>query len=150
VELLVALAILAVLVSVSLPFAEVTARRDKEMELRADLRDMRLALDRFHQDWLDGKINRMASGVSGDGYPADFQVLVGGVDGPGLGSAPLKYLRRVPENPFGDKGLPPDHQWGLKGYRDKPTATEWGGKDLWDVYCPGDEKALDGSFYHDW
>src|ERR1700733_7728845 len=67
VEMLVVLAILAVLAAVTVPYAEVTVRRDKELDLRRDLREMRAAIDHFHRDWQDGIISKFDSQASDDG-----------------------------------------------------------------------------------
>lgn len=150
VEMLVVLALLAILAAVTMPYAEVTVKRDKELELRRDLRAMRTAIDRFHEDWQDGVIARMGAAVSDDGYPRALRVLVNGAEENGPRPAKRKYLRRVPENPLGDKDLPPERQWGLRSYADPADSSVWGGGDVYDVYCPGDQKALDGSYYHDW
>jgi general secretion pathway protein G len=150
VEMLVVLAILAILAAVTLPYAETTVRRDKELELRRDLRQMRTAIDQFHDDWQSGVLPKLGTGTSDDGFPKNLEVLVEGVEQNGPRPVKKKYLRRVPENPFGDKELPPDQQWGLRSYADQPNSSFWGGQDVYDVYCSGDGKALDGSFYHDW
>ena len=150
VEMLVVLAILAILAAVTLPTAETAVRRDKELELRGDLREMRRAIDRFHEDWRSGALPKLGMGTSDDGFPKTLQTLVDGVEQSGPRPVKRKYLRRVPESPFGDKGLPPGEQWGLRSYADQPGSGFWGGQDVYDVYCPGDGKALDGSYYHDW
>ncbi len=150
VEMLVVLAILAILAAVTLPYAETTVRRDKELELRRDLRQMRTAIDQFHDNWQNGVIPKLGTGTSDDGFPKDLDVLVKGVEQSGPRPVKQKYLRRVPENPFGEKNLPPEEQWGRRSYADQSDSTQWGGQDVYDVYCPGDEKALDGSYYHDW
>src|ERR1044072_6214236 len=77
VELLVTLAILA---AAALPYAEVTVRREKEIELRKALRDVRSAIDAFYDDWKGGKISRTATAASDDGYPRTLQTLVDGAD----------------------------------------------------------------------
>lgn len=150
VEMMVVLAILAILAAVTLPYAETAVRRDKELELRRDLRQVREAIDRFHEDWQNGAIPKLGMGTSDDGFPKSLVVLVEGVDTGKPAPAREKYLRRVPENPFGNKDLPPEEQWGLHSYGDLPNSNFWGGQDVYDIYCPGDQKALDGSYYHDW
>ncbi len=150
VEILMALAILAILAAVTMPYAETTVRRDKELELRQDLRQMRGAIDQFHDDWENGVIPKLGTGTSDDGFPKTLAVLMEGVELSGPKPSRQKYLRRIPENPFGDKGLPPEEQWAFHSYADAPGSAFWGGQDVYDVYCPGDEKALDGSYYHDW
>src|ERR1043166_4804242 len=79
VELLVTLAILSILAAAALPYAEVTVRRDKELELRRALRDVRGAIDAFHDDWTAGRIAHTENGASDDGYPKTLQVLVDGM-----------------------------------------------------------------------
>ena len=80
IELLVALVIISILAAAALPFAETTVTREKELELRRALRDVRGAIDRFNDDWLAGRIPKTAEGVSEDGYPRSLRVLVVGVD----------------------------------------------------------------------
>jgi len=150
IEMLVVLAILSVLAAVTVPYAEITVKRGKELDLRRDLREIRTALDRFHDDWLNIRISRTNGSVSEDGYPKTLEELVEGVDSAGPRAVKQKYLRRIPENPFGDNSLPLDQQWGLRSYLDDAHSSQWGGQDVYDVYCPGDGKALDGSLYHDW
>lgn len=150
VEMLVVMAILAILAAVTVPYAEVTVKREKETDLRRDLREMRTAIDRFHDDWQNGLISRTGDDASEDGYPKTLKTLVDGAEPAGARAVKRKYLRRIPENPFGDADLPPEQQWKLKSYEDDAQADEWGGQDVYDVYCPGDGKALDGSSYHDW
>lgn len=144
------LAVLSVLAAVTVPYAEMTVKRDKELELHRDLRQMRSAIDRFHSDWRDGLIAKFGVEVSEDGYPKSLEDLVEGVEINGPRPFREKYLRRIPENPVGDPDLPPDQQWGLRSYADSADATQWGGQDVYDVYAPGDAKALNGSYYHDW
>jgi general secretion pathway protein G len=150
VEMLVVLALLAVLAAVTVPYAEITVRRDKELDLKRDLREMRTAIDHFHRDWQEGVVSKFDNQTSDYGYPKSLDTLVTGVEPKGPNPVKRKYLRRIPENPFGDTSLPPDQQWGFKSYQDRPDSTDWGGQDVYDVYCPADGKALDGSLYHDW
>ena len=50
-EMIIALAILAVLATVVVPMAEVTAMRGKELELRRSLREIRTAIDHYKTDF---------------------------------------------------------------------------------------------------
>src|SRR4051812_14325110 len=76
IELLVTLAILSILAMAALPYVEVTVRRDKELELRRALREVRGAIDAFHEDWAAGRIAHTERGGSDDGYPLALQTLV--------------------------------------------------------------------------
>ena len=97
-ELLVVLAILSILAAIAVPFAETTVLRNKESELRAELRDVRTALDRLHEDWRAGAFGDQTDGISENGFPTELALLVVGLtDAEGK---PKRYLRDLPENPF--------------------------------------------------
>lgn len=151
IELIVTLVILSILASAALPYAEMTVKRDKELELRRSLRTIRTAIDEFHTDWEAGRMPKFNDAASEDGYPVSLEVLVEGVD---LATAAGKrkiYLRRIPRNPFAeDASQPPEEQWMLRSYQDEPDATIWGGQDVYDVRFETDRKAIDGSEYRDW
>ncbi len=150
VELLVTLVILSILAAAALPFAEVTVRREKELELRRTLRDVRSAIDAFNEDWKGGKIAKTASGASDDGYPKTLQVLVEGAETSDAKGGKRKYLRRIPRDPFADSTKPTEEQWVLRGYQDERDSITWGGRDVYDVRSASDATALDGTRYKDW
>lgn len=149
-ELLVTLVILSILAAAAIPYAEMTVKRNKELELRRALREIRTAIDRFHEDWETGKISKLGEGVSEDGYPKTLEVLVEGVESAQAKGGRIKYLRRVPEDPFGEPGKPPIEQWVLLGYQDEPDSDHWGGKDVYSVRTASEKNAIDGSAYKDW
>jgi len=150
IELLVALVILSILAAAALPYAELTVRRDKELELRRALREMRSAIDVFHDDWTTGKISKTSEGASDDGYPKTLQILVDGMDTGQAKDGKRKYLRRIPRDPFANASKPAEEQWVLRGYQDQRDSILWGGKDVYDVRSASDAQALDGSRYKDW
>jgi len=150
VELLVTLVILSILATAALPYAEVAVRRDKELELRRALRDVRAAIDSFHDDWTGGKISRTGTAGSDDGYPKTLQVLVDGADTGDAKASRRRYLRRVPRDPFADAAKPPAEQWVLRGYQDASDTLVWSGRDVYDVRSASDAAALDGTSYKDW
>jgi general secretion pathway protein G len=149
VELLVTLAILSILATAALPYAEVTIRREKEWELRRALRDVRQAIDLFHDDWKTGRIPKTAEGASEDGYPKTLGTLVAGVDSGDAKGAKRRYLRRIPRDPLAD-ARPPEEQWVLRGYQDDPDALTWNGRDVYDLRTASSGSALDGTLYKDW
>lgn len=63
IELLMTLAILSVLAAVAVPYAETMVIRGKELELRKSLRQVRTAIDRFHEDVRTGRVSKLADGV---------------------------------------------------------------------------------------
>ena len=150
VELLVTLVILSILASVAMPYAELAVRRDKEIELKHALREIRTAIDLFHDDWKDGGISKTGEGVSEDGYPKTLDVLVEGTDAGDAKGTKRRYLRRVPPDPFADATKATKEQWILRGYQDDPGSLSWGGKDVYDVGSRHEGQALDGTKYKDW
>lgn len=149
IELLVTLVILSILASAAIPFAEMTVRRDKEQDLRRALREVRSAIDAFHDDWTAGRISKLTEAASDDGYPKTLQVLVDGVDAGQAKGGKRRYLRRVPSDPFADPEKKPEEQWQLRGYQDGPGAS-WNGIDVYDIRSASDRIAIDGTRYKDW
>jgi general secretion pathway protein G len=150
VELLVTLAILSILAAAALPYAEVTVRREKELELRKALRDVRGAIDAFYEDWKGGKISRTATAASEDGYPRTLQTLVEGADTGDAKGNKRRYLRRIPRDPFADPARAPAEQWVLRSYQDNSDALTWGGRDVYDIRSASEGTALDGTRHRDW
>jgi general secretion pathway protein G len=150
IELLVTLVILSILAAAALPYAELTVRRDKELELRRALREIRTAIDGFHDDWAAGRISKLNDAVSDDGYPKTLLVLVEGVEASGAKGSAHRYLRRVPRDPFADAAQPTEEQWVLRGYQDEADSIAWDGKDVYDVHSASEGSAIDGTHYKDW
>lgn len=149
--MIVTLVILSILASAALPYAEISLRREREAELRSGLREIRTAIDRFHEDWLLQRIPKTGEAVGEDGHPRTLAVLVDGVAPPGAATGKrVTYLRRVPRDPFADPTQPPAEHWALRGYQDAPDTLIWNGKDVYDIRSRSDKQALDGSRYHDW
>jgi len=141
-ELVIACSILMVLASAALPMARLTVKRQRETELRQDLREMRTAIDRY-KDLADRNLIRVEVGT--EGYPPDLETLVRGVQIGPSGDRRIRFLRRIPVDPM--TGQP---DWGLRAVQDDPDSTSWGGKDVFDVYSRSRGTALDGTRYADW
>jgi len=146
-EMVLAMAILAILASAVIPLAEVTVRRSKEIELRQSLRTMRDAISAYKSDY-DKAVaeKKITTSINETGYPEDLETLLEGSDWGGLYPFKRKYLRRIPEDPFDQY----DEGWGLRSYKDDPDSTVWGGEDVYDVYSQSDATALDGTTYSSW
>lgn len=147
-ELLVTLAILSILAAAALPYAELTVRRERELELRRSLREVRGAIDTFHEDWLAGRIRQAEDNSSADGYPKSLQALVDGADSGRAGGGKRRYLRRIPRDPMAEAGSAP--VWVLRGYQDAADAPAWNGRDVYDLRSASPAQAIDGSYYRDW
>jgi len=141
------MAILAVLASVIIPMAEVTATRAKALELRRSLRQIRTAIDDYKADF-DKAVaeKKIITSIDESGYPETLEELLEGNDWGGLYPYKRKYLRRLPKDPF-DKY---DEGWGLRSYEDDPDSTFYSGDDIYDVYSQSDRIALDGTPYNTW
>ena len=147
VEMLVVVALVAVLASAVMPLAKVTMQRQREGELRRCLREMRTAIDRYKDAVDQGSIPATRVRLGSEGYPPDLETLVVGVGAAGQGTTErkLKFLRRIPIDP-----MTREAEWGLRAYEDKPDSKSWGGKDVYDVYSKSGGTALDGTKYADW
>ena len=143
VELIVAFTILMVLTSMAVPAARYKIRREREHELRYALREIRTAIDKYKDAADMQKVGPTKIGT--EGYPETLQMLVDGVKLTGQVDKKIKFLRRIPKDPFTNST-----EWGLRSMQDEPTATSWGGQNVFDVYSKTTEKAGDGTAYADW
>ncbi len=142
IELVMACAILMILSTAALPIARMSIKRQKEVELRRDLREMRTAIDRY-KDAADRNLFRVEVGT--EGYPPDLDTLVKGVQIGAQSDRRLRFLRRVPVDPMTGRA-----DWGLRAVQDDPESTSWGGKNVFDVFTRSTGTALDGTRYADW
>jgi len=146
VELAIVTTIILILASAVLPLAKVTVQRQREIELRRVLREMRTAIDGYKDAVDAGLIGGVDVRVGSEGYPPDLETLVEGVSVQNDQSGrKLKFLRRIPIDP-----LTGEADWGLRAYQDEPDSTSWGGQNVFDVYTKSDGTALDGTRYRDW
>jgi general secretion pathway protein G len=146
IELLVVSTILLILASAVMPLTRVTIQRQKEMELRRYLREMREAIDKFKDAADAGLIGAFDLKTGAEGYPENLEILVAGVSVVNDQSGrKLKFLRKIPIDP-----LTKSTEWGLRSYQDKPDAMTWGGQNVYDVYTKATGTALDGTKYRDW
>jgi general secretion pathway protein G len=139
IELIVTVAILSLLASAAVPLARWNIKRVKERELRADLWEMRRAIDAYKDAADKGGIQTK---VDSDNYPPDLDTLVKGVEVKGK---KVRFLRRVPVDPMTGKA-----EWGLRSEQDDPTSDSFGGQNVYDVYSKSQGTALNGTKYADW
>ena len=146
IELLVVTTIVLVLAATVMPLAEVTVQRQREVELRRALREIRTALDKFKDAVDQGLIPSTELEPANEGYPPDLEKLVDGVSVANDASGrKLKFLRKVPMDP-----MTRNTEWGLRSYQDDPDSTSWGRQNVFDVYTTSTGTALDGTKYRDW
>jgi len=139
VELIVTVAILAILASAAIPLTRLTVKREKERELRYDLWQMRDAIDHYKDA---AERNAFMTKVDSYNYPPDLQTLVDGVDVQGK---KVRFLRRIPVDPMTGKD-----DWGLRAMQDDPNSDSWGGQNVFDVFSKSDGTALNGTKYNTW
>jgi general secretion pathway protein G len=139
VELIVTVAILAVLATIAVPVARFRVQREKERELRYDLWQMRDAIDHYKDAAERGGFQVK---VDSEGYPPDLDTLVNGVDVQGK---KVKFLRRVPVDPMTGKA-----EWGLRSMQDDPKGDSWGGQNVFDIYSKSQRAGIDGTKYSEW
>ena len=148
IELVITLAIVALMATAAMPLAQLVAKREKEVELRAALRDIRTALDAYKVASDTGHIPKE---LGASGYPPDLKSLYAGVeDAASEKKAMLYFLRRLPRDPFFPDGtVPPEQSWGLRSYASPPDDPQ-PGDDVYDVYSLDKGVGLNEVHYHDW
>lgn len=148
-ELIITLAILAVLVSTTLPLAYNTVRRNREIELRRSLRELRTAIDsykRFSDSTVPPGQLVPIQDRTPSGYPKDLEILVKGFTPANrVDDKKLRFLRRIPIDPITGKA-----EWGTKSTTDDPDSSSSNDEDVFDVYSKSDEKGLNDTKYRDW
>ncbi len=147
-EMLVTVTILAILAAAVMPLAKIAVKREKEIELRRNLRLIREALDAYKK-LVDEK--KIEAEEDTEGYPPDLETLVKGVEFKGEEEGEesetkiIKFLRRIPKDPMTNS-----YEWGLRSYQDDPDSETWGDENVYDVYTKSQATALDGTKYKDW
>jgi general secretion pathway protein G len=152
IELVVTVAIVAILASVAMPMLHVSVQRSKEAELRANLRQIRDALDAYKKAYDEGRIE--LKNIDKSGYPPNLDVLVEGVEDK---SAPdnknkLRFLRKIPLDPMqvrSDEISGNEELWGLRSYASEASNPS-SGEDVYDVYSLSPLTGTNGIPYAKW
>ena len=146
-ELIVTMTILGILAAGVMPLIRNTKVRSQEIELKRNLRIIRIALDDYRKTY-----DKIPAGPSktGNGYPADLKELVDGHEFGDIKVGKVKFLRRAVLNPLDPKSST-DDKWGWEPlcYKDK-IGDQWCGEDVYDVYAPQSNTAMDGTKYNEW
>jgi general secretion pathway protein G len=148
IELVITVAILAILASIALPLNELVVQRSKEQDLRRALREIREAIDAYKQASDEGRIQKR---VGESGYPRRLEDLAAGVeDQKSPKRERMYFLRRIPADPFStDPGLAPARTWGKRSYASPPD-DPGEGEDVFDVYSHAAGVGINGRPYREW
>ena len=148
IELVVTVAIVGILAMAAMPMMEITAKRQKESELRSALRELRGGIDAYRRAVNEGKIEKK---VDESGYPHHLEDLVRGVENIlDPNKSKLFFLRRLPRDPFSDDPAQSAAQtWGKRSYASPPDAP-LEGADVFDIYSLSSASGLNGIAYREW
>ena len=139
-EMIVVITILLILMGAAVPVVKVSVRREREVELKRALWQMREAIDRY-KDAADKNLFRVK--LDSQGYPPDLDTLVNGEEI--SGGKKLRFLRHIPMDP-----MTGNTDWGLRSMQDDPQSESWGGQNVFDVYSKATGTGLNGTKYKDW
>jgi general secretion pathway protein G len=146
IELLVVMAVLGVLAAAAFPLAQMNVERDREIELKRSLWEIRDAIDAYKRS-VDAGLTAVPDGSSG--YPPSLEALATGVPNAKVPGQVQYFLRHVPRDPFSDPSLPPAQSWGVRSYAsapDKPLE----GSDVYDVHSLSTRAGLNGVPLNQW
>lgn len=156
IELVVTVAIVAILATVALPMLQLSVQRVKESELRTNLRQIREAIDAYKKvaDIENGPIKKT---VGQSGYPPSLEVLVNGVvDEKDPNKHKIRFLRSIPLDPMqpaNQENNKSDHDllnnWGLRCYKSEANSPAEG-DDVYDIYSKSDQIGINGVPYNQW
>ncbi len=147
IELMIVVAILAVLAVGAVPLGELAVQRTREQDLRLALRQIRTAIDAYKKAADDGRVERKADET---GYPRRLVDLVNGM--PDIKTPDkklIRFLRRIPRDPFAPAELAAEETWGLRSYASPPSSPA-PGADVYDVYSRREGVGLNGVPYRQW
>ncbi len=144
-ELIVTMAILAILLASAVPLMRNNVKRQREEELRRNLREIRMAVDAFHMECNKGMFTELESDRYKDCYPKKLEYMVEGMRVRNTVDKTMRFLRRIPRDPMTN-----GTDWGFHSTEDDPSGDSWDGENIFDVYTKSRESALNGTKYKDW
>lgn len=141
-ELIVTLAVLALVAGAAIPVARNQIQRRRETELHQNLREIRMAIDTFHRTCPQfTQLETECYSPPPYCYPKTLKCLVDGVADARNKDLIHRFLRRLPRDPMTN-----NFEWGTSSSSGEAGAEE----DIFDVFSKSDGKALNGSSYKDW
>jgi general secretion pathway protein G len=148
IEMIVTVALVAIIASVATPFVKMHEQREKEHELKQALREIRSAIDAYKQAGDEGRIARSADST---GYPRSLDELVNGVtDKRDPKGRKIFFLRRVPRDPMNPAlSGPADDSWGKRSYSSEADDPKDDG-DVYDVFSLSNRTGTNDIPYREW
>lgn len=148
IELIVVVAILSLLASAVMPLAHISSKRARELELRQNLRKIRMAIDTYKKAYDDKRIDNE---IGRSGYPESLKELVEGVkDAKSAEGNMMYFMRRLPRDPMNDNEfLTAEETWETRSYDSAPDDFS-GGDDVYDIRSSSEETALNETSYREW
>ena len=161
VEIVFAVAMLAILALTATPYLEKNIQRKKELALKQNLREIRTAIDAYKAAYDAGKMTKT---MGDSGYPKRLEDLVNGIeDVKDPQKKKIYFLRRLPADPMfaqgefrgnlsenrADEAIDPADTWGKRSY-DSDAENPREGSDVYDVYSFSEEVGINGIPYAKW
>jgi general secretion pathway protein G len=148
IEMIVTVALVAIIASVATPFLKLHVQREKERELKYALREIRTAIDNYKRAGDEGLIARSADAT---GYPRSLGELVDGVSNQrDPKGRKIRFLRRIPADPMSSSSsIPAADTWGKRSYASEADDPKKG-NDIYDVYSLSDKSGTNGIPYREW
>jgi len=147
IEILISLAILALLATMAAPVGGLVYKRGKEQDLKVALRQIREGIDAYKAAYDGGRIIKK---LGASGYPPSLETLEQGVeDAQSPDRKKIYFLRKIPRDPFAESGIRAAESWGLRSYASEPEFP-MRGDDVFDVYSNSGDIGLNGVPYREW
>ena len=143
-ELITVVVIIGILASLAFPVARFGFRRQKELDLRARIRKITDAIDRYH-DLRAKKMIKDPEKLGANEYPKDLEELLKGVEL--IDGKKVKFLR---ERDLIDP-MTNDTKWDTRSTTDAFDAHSTNGDNVFEIHSTSTALALDGkTHYNEW
>ena len=148
IELVVSVTIVALLATAATPYLEKMIQREKEADLRRNLREVRSAIDSYKNAYDKGLL---INTIGASGYPPNLDVLVTGLPNEkDPNKTKIRFLRRIPPDPmYSGEKVEASATWGKRSY-DSDAENPSEGVDVFDIYSLSKQEGLNGIPYDQW
>ena len=148
-ELVTVCAIVSILAAATLPVAKFGYRRERELELRATLRKITDAIDRYHDIMTVPPTQPIRpaemTALGSEGYPKDLDALTKGIKLTDGRTIHLIRQRDLIDPITGKK------EWLTRSTTDDPDTTSSDGNNVYEIHSTSTAMSLDGKTrYNEW